>query len=272
MEEAEFLAEPAIPSGTAALVVSGSSGALEVERSRLLAQHGVLALSIRWFGGPGQQPGPYEVPIETFTSALDRLARHADRLAIVGTSFGAEAALVTATLDQRVDAVIALAPSSVVWAGITDSGRVTSHWTHDGSPLPFAPYDLTWRPDGDPPAYRELYRRSLLAHQDHGEAASIRVEESRAELVLVGGEDDQVWPGADFARTLADRRGSGCPTAVVTHEKAGHRVVLPGESPVDRGQRIARGGNETADAALGRRAWPHVASALRIDGTAPEDL
>ncbi|MDN5725864.1 MAG: hypothetical protein L0G99_08040 [Propionibacteriales bacterium] len=78
--------------GTAVLVLAGSSGRVDVSRAELFARHGAVATVMRWFGGAGQQPRPYEVPLELFFTALDQLAARADRLAIVGTSFGAEAA------------------------------------------------------------------------------------------------------------------------------------------------------------------------------------
>lgn len=60
------------PSGADAgvVVLGGSGGRVERERARLLAAHGVAALAIRWFGGPGQSPGICEIPLETFTAAI----------------------------------------------------------------------------------------------------------------------------------------------------------------------------------------------------------
>lgn len=231
----------------------------------MLAAAGALAMSIRWFGGPGQPAGPFDVPLETFLRALDRLGAESDRLAVLGTSFGAEAALVTAALDDRVDVVVGLAPSPVVWAGwdtSVDPPRETSHWTLEGSPLAYARFDPTWQPDTDPPAYRELYARSLLlAPRD----AWIPVERISGEVVLAGGEDDQVWPGADFARLVAARRTEhGRVTTVVTHPRAGHRVVLPGEHPVARGQSMARGGTPHADRELGEALWAAIVDPLRL--------
>lgn len=250
--------------GTGVLVLSGSSGAVEDDRARLLAAHGATALALRWFGGPGQQPAPFEVPLETFVEALDRLAGECERLAVLGTSFGAEAALLVAALDPRVRAVVAAAPSPVVWAGV-DQGRQTSHWTHRCRPLDFVPFDESWAPDTDPPAYRSLYERSLAAAPEAAARAAIPVERIEGEVLVIGGEDDQVWPGADFARAVAARRTAhGRGTRVVTHARAGHRVVLPGEAPVVRGQVIARGGSPEADAELGSAAWPQIVELLAL--------
>ncbi|HET8605188.1 MAG TPA: alpha/beta fold hydrolase [Marmoricola sp.] len=263
------LVRPHRSGGTGVLVLGGSSGAVETDRSRLLARHGATALSIRWFGGPGQQPGPWEVPLETFTRALDRLAAEHDRLAVVGTSFGAEAALLVASGDVRVDAVVAIAPSSVVWAGVTPEGRQTSHWTWRGRPVPFVPLDEDWRPDSDPPSFRGCYEASLRSSRrsdpDAAARAAIPVERIRGTVVLVAGGDDQVWPGAEFVRQVVERRAEhGQVTTTVTVADAGHRPVLPGEQPLQRGMTMARGGTEAADRRLGELAWPHVVAALGL--------
>lgn len=256
---------PEDPNGSGVLVLAGSSGRVDEQRARVLAGQGATALAIGWFGGPGQQPGPFEVPLELFSGAVDRLAPYVDRVAVLGTSFGAEAALLVAAHDPRVRACVAFAPSSVVWAGIAPDGRVTSHWTRRGEPLSYLPFVEGWAPEGDPPSYRSLYERSLAVELAVADAAAIPVEQISGEVVLVAGGDDQVWPAVDFAERIRARRSaSGLSTTVVTHPDAGHRTVLPGEEPVAGGQRMARGGTAEADVELGRRCWPAVRAALGL--------
>lgn len=252
---------PAAHTGVGVLVLAGSSGRVDHGRARLLAGQGAMAESIRWFGGPGEQPGPWEVPIELFLDRIAELRRECDRVVLVGTSFGAEAALVTASLSDLVDGVVAFAPTDVVWAGVTPEGRMTSHWCRDGVPLPFVPFVESWTPVSDPPSYRELYRQSCL-HAP--KVATIAVERIR-DLVLVAGGDDQVWPSVEQAERIRLRRAShGRSTTVVLDPEAGHRAILPGEDPVAEGQVMRRGGNETADRRLGAAAWPAVLEMLRV--------
>ena len=244
--------------GVGALVLAGSSGRVDTERARMLAANDVLAESIRWFGGDGQNDGPWEIPIETFLDRVALLRRDCDRVIVVGTSFGAEAALLTGVLSDRVDAVVAFAPSDVVWAGITTDDRVTSHWTYQGEPLPYVPFADDWTPDDDPPAYVGLYRRSRQRFADDIEAATIAVADI-PELILVAGGDDKVWPSvAHAARIRQQRSARGRLTTLVIDSEAGHRTVLPGEPVVNAGTRMQRGGNESADRRLGRAAWDHI--------------
>ena len=249
---------PDVPNGTGALVVGGSSGLVYSPRAELLARHGVLAESIRWFGGPGQSAGPWDVPLETFLDRVDDLSRDCDRVVVVGTSFGAEAALLTGVHGSRVAAVAAFAPSDVAWAGVTPDGRTTSHWAYGGAPVPFVPFDGGWVPDSDPPAYDGLYRASRARFPEQAAAAAIAVERI-ARLLLVAGGDDRVWPSLDMAAEIERRRAAhGLDTVLVSDAAAGHRSVLPGEPVVAGGARMQRGGNERADRRLGEAAWPHL--------------
>jgi hypothetical protein len=268
----EVLARP-VPgraTGVGVLVLGGSSGRVETQRVGLLAAAGAVASSVRWFGGAGQPPGICEVPLETFGAALDRLAPECDRLAVLGTSKGAEAALLLAAHDRRVAVVAAFAPTHVVWAnvGAGTDGRdrpQRSSWTLRGTPLPFVPYTDDWEPDCDPPAYRGAYEASLARYPGQVERAAVGAERIRGEVLLVAGGDDAVWPGADWSRRLADRRAEhGLPTTVVVEPGAGHRVLLPGETRPQQSRPLAYGGTDEADRRLGGRAWAELARLLPL--------
>ncbi|WP_329563568.1 acyl-CoA thioester hydrolase/BAAT C-terminal domain-containing protein [Kitasatospora sp. NBC_01266] len=260
---------PATGSRAAVLVLSGSSGRVETDRCRLLARAGLTALSIRWFGGPGQPAGICEIPLETFTRAIDRLhADGAERISVLGTSKGAEAALLLALREPRLAAVVALAPTDLVWAnvgpgadGVTAPYR--SSWTWQGSPLPFVPYDDSWQraePEGAPVAYRSHYQRSRRTFAEAAGRAVIPIERTDAELLLVAGADDEMWPALDHARALAARARKA---TLISHDRAGHRIRLPGEAPLPPSPLNRHGGTPEADAELGARAWPEVLRLLR---------
>lgn len=258
---------PEHPSGVGVLVLAGSSGRVDEGRAELFAvRTGAIAESIRWFGGPGQQTGPWEIPLEMFTARVEALSRECDRVVVVGTSFGAEAALLVGALDPGVDAVVACAPTDVVWAGVRPDGSQTSHWTLGGRGLAHVRFDEGWRADVDPPAYVGLYETSRADAERAGSAAaaSIPVERIR-ELMLVAGGDDQVWPSAAMARSIVDRRARhGHATDLVMLAGAGHRCLLPGEEPAKGGVTMQRGGTEEADRRLGARAWPGIADLLGV--------
>ncbi|WP_040168121.1 acyl-CoA thioester hydrolase/BAAT C-terminal domain-containing protein [Microbacterium gorillae] len=241
--------------GAAVLVLAGSSGRVDSARAAVLAQTGAIAESIRWFGGDGQHEGPWEIPLETFAARIDDLRRDSDRVTVLGTSFGAEAALATASLIGGIDGVAAFAPTDVVWAG-WDGSRWTSHWTIGGEPVPFVSFDPDWHSDADPPAFVDLYRSSRDRFPDDVVAATLPVERI-PDVLLVAGGDDRVWASHDAVDAIVARRAQHrLATTTIIDVEAGHRVVLPGEEAVSGGMTIARGGTPEADARLGAAAWP----------------
>lgn len=265
---------PAEPNGTAALVLAGSSGRIDTARVDMLATHGVTALGMRWFGGDGQPAVPLEVPLEPFVEALDLLARDADRLVLMGQSYGAEAALLTATTSAatspRLDAVIAFQPTDVAWEGqaSNDDDPYRSKWTLGGKPVPFVPLDRSWQPPGSgKPAFVDYYEHSrTVAGPDAVAAATIPVENITADVLLVASGDDKVWASLPQAKRIVQRRAAaGHQTVLVSDEHAGHPVVLPDEAAPTLDRPYQVGGDADAPQRLGRTAWPHITQMLNIN-------
>ena len=253
---------PEHPSGTAVLVLAGSSGRIDSSRAELLARQGAIAESIRWFGGPGQNEGPWDVPLELFLDRVTDLDRVADRVVVLGTSFGSEAALLVGAHSPQVSAVAAFAPSDVVWSGVRSDGSVTSHWTLGGRALPYVGFVDDWEPDTDPPAFVGLYEESRRRSPEAVPAASIPVERI-TRLLLVAGGDDKAWPSLAMAEAIRRRRDThGVATTLVSDPDAGHRTILPGESPASGGVRMRRGGTDEADRRLGSAAWADLTALL----------
>jgi dienelactone hydrolase len=263
--------KPAEQTGWGVVVLAGSSGRVDVARARLFAGLGTVCIALRWFGGERQPPGICEVPLEVFTRATDRLIQEGcGRVAYVGTSKGAEAALLIATDDPRIRVVAAISPSPVVWAnigpGVDGVARPQrSSWTRGGVPLPFVRYDETWRPEMREGlvTYRRLYERRLQIGADNLSATTIPVEKAQAGIILVAGGDDALWPSDMFAKSIAERLGSaGKNATLIHHPNAGHRLLFPSET-TPRSNQHAHGGSDEADAELGRSAWDAISARLR---------
>lgn len=243
---------------TGVLVLSGSSGRVEEQRCRVLAAAGATAASYRWFGESVDR-----VPLESFEEPLAALHERCDRLVVLGTSRGAEAALLLGATHPEIDAVVAISPSHVVWAALSAERPQRSSWTRGGEPLSFVPYDDAWVADEDPPEFVGMYQQSLTTYADRVPAARLPVERIAGEVVLAAGGDDRLWPSADFADEIVRRRAaSALPTTLVGHAAAGHRVLLPGEAP-PAPSHLVHGGTVDADAELGRLLWPELLRVLR---------
>jgi uncharacterized protein len=267
------LLEPDRLTGLGVLVLGGSSGRVDVDRARLFADRGALSFAMQWFGGAGQPASVCEIPLESFSAAIDSLkARGCERIAVVGTSKSGEGALLLATREPRIDVVAAFSPGSMVWESTGrpahDPLTARSSFSVAGRPLPFVAYDAEAAaavPTVPPIPYLELHLRTLeRTPPDVLAAATIPLERSTGQIILVAGEDDALWPSAQFAREAAARMAAhGKQAQLITHPAAGHRILLPTET-TPRSTRNAHGGTDEADRALGGEAWLAICAALEL--------
>jgi hypothetical protein len=82
------LLRPDHPSDLGVIVLTGSSGRVDVERARLFADRGATAIAQQWWGGEGQAPGINLIPLEVIVRGIDRLkAEGCDRIALYQPSW-----------------------------------------------------------------------------------------------------------------------------------------------------------------------------------------
>ena len=253
----------------AVLLLGGSEGGLGAgaeRQARLLSEHGFAVLQLAYFGGPGQPKVLKLVPLETFDRGLAWLRARPEvdpaKIAVVGTSKGAEAALLIASRDAGVRAVIAASPSSVVWSGIDMSDFTpASSWSLGGAPLAFLRFGTP-----DPKKAQGLnyisegYRLGLegLAKEP---AAAIPLERSHAAVMLVCGEADTLWPSCPMARAVEARlkaKPFAQPVALLSYPQAGHAVFgppVPADSPAFQ-TLGGLGGTPAGNGAAREADWP----------------
>jgi dienelactone hydrolase len=269
------LLRPDAPSGLGIIVLTGSSGRVDVDRARLFAERGAVVLAEKWWGGEGQAPGINHIPLEVFVAGIDRLkAEGCARIAMLGTSNGAQATLLTAVRDPRVDVAIAISPTLYVWQNFgpgLDAGDwpPRSAFTWQGKPLPFIVWDpRAWPPlDRPRPSFRRLYEESLRTFAEDIPAATIPVEDARAEIILVAGAADALWPSDTAAHQIAARLAAHRKAAtVIEHPDAGHSPIFPGEPELPEPMARAWGGTRAADRELGALAWAEIVRRLALEG------
>ncbi len=248
------------------LLLGGSEGALGTSTTRIakaLRAEGFSVLHVAYFRAPGQSPRLALIPLETFDRALAWLSKQPgvdpSRLAVVGGSKGAEAALLVATRHPELRAVVAGMPSSVVWPGVDwEAGIVTdSSWSSGGRPLPALPYGGPSFSGGR----RGIYDRGLATLPEHP-AARIPIETSPAAVLLVCGEADSLWPSCPMARQL--KSSAPARVSILAYADAGHAVFGPPMATNDpRYARMAGfGGSNEGNAAARRDGWPKVLAFL----------
>jgi len=260
----------------AALVLGGSGGgfAWANQVAALIAASGRAALALAYFdwgGAYGLPTSMTEIPLETFTAALDRLVADRrllrDDFAIVGHSKGAEAALLVAARRPDVARVVAYAPSAVAWeaARMDPHAAARSSWSWGGRSVPFAPLEI------DPAFYASFDKTLLLAAHERTltearlapavAVARIPVRAIEAEVLLLSGTADRVWPSSAMAKQIAAAFGTAGRAAQVRHlafEGAGHYVMPPG-MPAARPD-----GRPGANAHADRKAWGALRAHLAV--------
>ena len=217
------------------IVLGGSSGGAREPLAALLASHGFAALALTYFGVEGLPPRLASIPLEYFETALNWMAARdevaGERCALIGFSRGAELALLLGATFARVAAVVAYAPSSVLWGAVGVSGPA---WTYHGEPLPVAPDRVPPELDAEisarePLAVAPWYRYNL---EDEAalEPAVIPVERIAGPVLLISGVDDQMWPASLMSERIMRRLAAHAfqwPHRHLRYPDAGHLIGPP---------------------------------------------
>jgi hypothetical protein len=258
----------------AVLLLGGSEGGLGSGThftALALQKEGFAVLHLAYFGAPGQSDALERVPLELFDKGLDWLKTQPgvdpDRIAVMGASKGAEAALLIAARRADVGAVVAGMPTSVVWPGVDwGSGGQSKHasWVAGGKELATMPFGDWDQAEGIISVYRKV---EDPAHQAAATRAAIPIERARAKVLLVCGEAETMWPACPMARQVAARSvsRSGPPVTVLAYRDAGHFVFGP---PIARDHpfrpRLGEyGGSVEGNVAARADSWPKVLAFLR---------
>ncbi len=220
---------------TTAIVLGGSEGGYYAasQTAVLLAQKGIAALVVGYFGLEKLPPMLKEIPIENVDAAISyidskpKLSRNrCQQIPVVGSSRGAELALLLGAHNDQYAPIIALSPSSHVWGAMGDLNAAA--WTYNGNSIPFVPRHS--KPDYSADIFIGVdYFRQDLSHPD---AASKQIDAGniKGQVLLLAGEDDMLWPSAEMAAVLQkDIASHGVSSRVNTiiYPDAGH-VISPG--------------------------------------------
>lgn len=270
-----LLARPAASRGRlpVVIVLGGSEGGAYTARTSapLLAAQGFAALGLPYYS-PGYDPDDKvpglptsftDIPVDRLQQVKAWIDRQPDldgrRIAIWGVSKGGEFAMLAASRLTWLTSVVGVVPSDVVWEGWGRKGPPTASFSWNGEPLPFVPYlgfdlELARLARGEPMETRRPHVAGRAAYPERVAPATIPVENFAGEMLVIGGDDDRVWPSGPMARAVAQRRAAtGRSTALLTWPDAGHALGGPGTTPV--APMLPNGGTAAGLAAARRAAW-----------------
>lgn len=267
----------------ALIVLGGSEGGRRITRDApVYASRGFAVLALPYYS-PAQWgptgPLPPEVPelprafadlpVERLAAARDWLAKQAgvdaSRIGVVGTSKGAELALLAAARMPWIKSVLAIVPSDVVWEGwgegVKPGERPGFAW--QGQPLPFVPYkdfekEFAGFATGAEVRIRRPQDAGRAANPERVAPARIRVEDIAAPVMVVGGHDDQIWDSGSMAEAIArTRAAAGRETVALVYRDAGHFLGGTGWGPTTQYNAgpSKSGGTPEANARAQAEAW-----------------
>ena len=244
----------------------------------LLASRGFAVVGVPYFSPPvygGRPPVFPDLPSDFNEISLDQLQHLVEaiqaspeldstRLALYGTSKGAEMALAAAQRMPVFDAVVAVTPSDVVWEGFAGVGSQArpsggSSFRWKDKPLPYVPMaTLEQAIDRHklkaPLLLAKATRKALIDTPEVFSNARIAVEEIRCPIFLVGGGSDEVSDCGYAARRIKATRDqvANLQTTLYFAEEATHAVGGTSYEPSRR-----------ADAKLKSEAFPALIQFLK---------
>ncbi len=181
-----------------------------------LVVQGSCVLSLAYFGAddlPSQLRG---IPLEYFSKAFHWLSMQKEAVipneyALVGVSRGAELALLLGSRCSEVKAVVAIAPSSVVFpgppTGILDALQGQhSAWSLNGHELAFVAMPYSWTTlQGMITGKRTPMFEKALQNSRQVREAAIPVEKIQGSILLASFTRDEIWPSTFMSQQIMQR-------------------------------------------------------------------
>ena len=254
---AVFATLPGAAKHPALILLGGSEGGSLITRDApVWASRGYAVLALPYYSPGAWGPnGPLppelpslpaafaDIPIERLQAARDWLVQQPEvdgtRIGVMGTSKGAEYALLAGTRMPWIKTIVAIVPTDVVWEGwgpgVAPGTRSSFAW--QGQPLPFVPYkdfekEFAGFTTGADVKIRRPQDQGRAAHPGRVPAARIPVEDIAAPLLVAGAHDDQIWDSGSMAQAIADSRGkAGRTTVALVYRDAGHFLGGTGWAP-----------------------------------------
>jgi len=233
------------------VMLHGSEGgSVQKARSKAasLANHGFAALAVNYFAYPHEAiPGVpdkhIDIKLEILPAIRDwskkRLEIAQDQVSLYGVSKGAEFALLAASQYDWIKKVVAVVPSDIVWEGYAaDAGSKSSRssWSKDGKAWPFVElFQFIPTHEGVYRTNTERYERSRQHNAAAAETARIPIEKTKARLMLLGSDRDEVWASGNMSRKLVEQMvlaGKAAQVEVKIYPQAGHQLSGTGSFPI----------------------------------------
>lgn len=197
-------------------MLGGSEGgdSFGEDSKQTFLDNGYHVISIGYFGMAGTPEHLNRIRIDSVHSVINKYKKHRsidpNRIGILGVSKGGELALILGSLYSDIGVVIAAVPSHVSFQASNITLNSNSSWEYEGQEVPYVPYQrfslATFKGIVSGEAYEYLdMHLEALENTEAVEAATIKVENSKAAILLVSGKHDHVWPSTFMSNEIIKR-------------------------------------------------------------------
>ena len=226
------------------MVMGGSGGgfAWSEQVAALLSSHGYAALALAYFHYEGLPPDLVDIPLEYFETAIQWMQEQDSiipgKVAVSGISHGGELVLLLGSTYSTIRCVVAYVPSNAVMGSFTSDPKKQNHpsWTFRGKGIPRikrkrkpAKLDETYTREPIPLTPRFLANYDFSAVREIKDGA-IPVENTNGAVLMITGQDDQMWPSpmmADYVMDRLRRKGFKHVYQHLSYQGAGHYLKYP---------------------------------------------
>tara|TARA_B100000795_G_scaffold239758_1_gene201579 strand:- start:929 stop:1792 length:864 start_codon:yes stop_codon:yes gene_type:complete len=172
-----------------------------------LNEKGYAVLAIGYFNSNGTPKHLDRISLNAISDTIMSIAKNSkideSKIALIGSSKGGELVLNLASRFKHFNAVIAMSTSNVTFPAITWSGN-TSSWTYNNKEVSYVPAPLKTI---TPALKGDLYTAfsMMLEDEESVKNAEIEVENIKAAILLISGENDEQWPSTAMSNRIMER-------------------------------------------------------------------
>lgn len=269
------------------ILVPGSDGGVPIALANYIASHGYPTLALGYFGVDGLPSTLNQIPLEYFLNPINFLKNKFKKVILMGYSRGGELVLLLSSyFPNMMDGIIAHVPSSMVCGGFPNINLPA--WTFNNDPIqPFVnglmdqSLDFTESDDlkeacrqgvipfhegtkEDPYEIVDLFKARQKT-KSHLMQTMIPVENISCPLLILAGEDDKIWPSAEYGRNIINRiklNQSSIKRKLMIYPQAGHGFIAQHNGgsifhPI--GNFWCRlGGTEEGNRAANKKSWSSI--------------
>ncbi|WDF04948.1 acyl-CoA thioesterase/bile acid-CoA:amino acid N-acyltransferase family protein [Shouchella hunanensis] len=269
------------------VILGGSDGSVHEGAAALLAAQGYGVIALAYFGQGNLPKGIEEIPLEYVNRAYRFLENKpfidASTFGLIGHSRGSELALLYASKYPKLKAVIASAPSSILFSGMVNFQLTSkSAWTHNNVPLGFLKTERSLKDTVSffrhwitkKPYSMLSTMEKNLKDEEKMKAHSIPVTEIKAPIMVFAGTDDHVQPAVFFMERI-QKALQGHEYAdnhiYIKHSGAGHFSAFPSGLPhlpqtiasTNYNMTIMFGGTKKQNAKIAEQSWEETLQFLK---------